>query len=214
MGRLIDQFCEAAARWSREPGRDPEYIVWRTFLCTGGDGRYERVGRVNTSDLAPEEVRKLTYSQLHGHNTLEQMKGWLERLAYHERIKEDFLIAALVRDITGDLQEMVDQYEERAEQGRQKHQGYREMLDDPAFRTGPDGGTAAPSGPATRTMKAATGPIQLVVDAWSDETFMVSESEKARLEADAAAWQWLTAPIMRRDNLRCGEREWFQRIAR
>lgn len=132
MGSLTDQFINAAHEWAERTSTAESTITDYVMFYTGGAWFQQPVGQVDLAGFPAERKRDVTVGEVIGHYTVEQMRGYLEKLVTRVHMHETFLIVALVRAIEDDFARACEDSADRIRAEQQ--QELEEIAADPARR--------------------------------------------------------------------------------
>jgi hypothetical protein len=132
MARLIDQFVDAMQEWARRTGNPDNGWAAEILLWTGGVWRYKPVGAIDPETVPKERRDALSYGDVHGHLTLDQVRADLEDLVEHTRMDEEFLIVSLVHALERNMEVLSEEYAKGIRNIRAQVEGMEAVLNDPA----------------------------------------------------------------------------------
>ena len=128
---LIDEFEKAAEGWARRTGEtETSSIVFWGMIYTGAMYRYSTVGAVDTSAMSKAQREKLSFGQLRGHHTLDQLIEHIKHLVHSERIDEELLVTGLVRLIDDQFDDSAGGYARDKAKQRERAQEIRDYAND------------------------------------------------------------------------------------
>lgn len=132
MGLLIDQFLDAMREWSQRTGNPDNGWAAEILLWTGGVWRHEPVGAIDPETVPEERRPTLSYGEVHGHLTLDQVRADLQELVDHVRMDEEFVIVSLVHALERNMEVLSEDYAKGVRNIRAQVEGMEAVLNDPA----------------------------------------------------------------------------------
>jgi hypothetical protein len=132
MGRLIDQFLDAMQEWSRRTGNPDDGWAGEVLFWTGGLWRHEPVGAIDPQTVPEERRAALSYGELHGHLTLDQVREDLQVLVEHVHMDEEFLIVSLVHALEREMEVLSEEYAKGLRKRRARADSMQAVLNNPA----------------------------------------------------------------------------------